>query len=140
MAARIGAGAKTRWVLAAAPLGNLPRRASEPAPATDDAVGTASDRRPGCHLLPNRTAWLHVFAAVRQFRPRNSRCPSQFGQARLLLATLLPSMSVTEQPASAAMNLPHFPFRRLGEQAGLVLLRAALVLAVVFALVHSAQG
>jgi len=38
------------------------------------------------------------------------------------------------------MNLRGFPFRKLGEQAGMVVLRAALVLAVVFALANSMQG
>jgi hypothetical protein len=38
------------------------------------------------------------------------------------------------------MNLSDLPFRKLGENAGIVLLRAALVLAVVFALINSLQG
>ena len=38
------------------------------------------------------------------------------------------------------MNRTDLPFRKLGEQAGILLLRAALVLAVAFALVHSLQG
>jgi len=38
------------------------------------------------------------------------------------------------------MNLPGISFRKLGEHAGIVLLRAALVLAVAFALVNSLQG
>ncbi len=38
------------------------------------------------------------------------------------------------------MNLPDLPLRKLGEQAGIVLLRAALVLAVAFALLNSLQG
>jgi hypothetical protein len=38
------------------------------------------------------------------------------------------------------MNLSDLPFRKLGEHAGIVLLRAALVLAVAFALVNSLQG
>jgi hypothetical protein len=38
------------------------------------------------------------------------------------------------------MHLPHLSLRRLGEQAGIVLLRAALVLAVAFALANSMQG
>ena len=38
------------------------------------------------------------------------------------------------------MRVPDFQFRKLGEQAGIVLLRAALVLAVVFALVNSMPG
>ncbi len=38
------------------------------------------------------------------------------------------------------MTFPPSRFRKLGEQAGLVLLRAALVLAVGFALANSMQG
>jgi hypothetical protein len=38
------------------------------------------------------------------------------------------------------MRVPDFQFRKLGEQAGIVLLRAALVLAVVFALANSFPG
>jgi hypothetical protein len=38
------------------------------------------------------------------------------------------------------MNLSDLPIRKLGEHAGIVLLRAALVLAVGFALVNSLQG
>ena len=38
------------------------------------------------------------------------------------------------------MRVPDSRFRRLGEQAGIVLLRAALVLSVVFALANSMPG
>ncbi|TWG94500.1 hypothetical protein L599_000100002160 [Luteimonas sp. J16] len=38
------------------------------------------------------------------------------------------------------MRVPDFRFRRLGEQAGILLLRAALVLALVFALANSLPG
>lgn len=38
------------------------------------------------------------------------------------------------------MNRSEIPFRKLGEQAGIVLLRAALVLALVFALANSMPG
>lgn len=38
------------------------------------------------------------------------------------------------------MRLPDFQIRRLGEQAGIMLLRAALVLALVFALANSLSG
>ena len=38
------------------------------------------------------------------------------------------------------MRVPEFRFRKLGEQAGIVLLRAALVLALLFALANSLPG
>ena len=79
-------------------------------------------------------------AGQRQLLRGKARCRSQFGQARLLLAIPAPSTAVTARPATAAMNLPDLPLRKLGEQAGIVLLRAALVLAVAFALLNSLQG
>lgn len=79
-------------------------------------------------------------AGQRQVLRDKARRRSQFGQARLLLALSAPSTDLTDLPATAAMNLSDLPFRKLGEHAGIVLLRAALVLAVGFALVNSLQG
>lgn len=42
--------------------------------------------------------------------------------------------------ATTTMQLPHFPFRKLGENAGMLLLRAALVLALLFALANAFPG
>lgn len=79
-------------------------------------------------------------AGQRQLVREKARRPSQFPQARLLLAVSVPSTEATDRQATAAMNLSDLPFRKLSEQAGIVLLRAALVLAVAFALVNSLQG
>ena len=38
------------------------------------------------------------------------------------------------------MRISDFPFHKLGEHAGMVLLRTALVLALLFALVNAFQG
>ena len=45
-----------------------------------------------------------------------------------------------DRSATAAMTVSPSRFRKFGDQAGLVVLRAALVLAVGFALANSMQG
>ena len=44
------------------------------------------------------------------------------------------------RPATTTMQLPDLQFRKLGETAGILLLRTALVLALAFALVNAFQG
>ena len=56
-------------------------------------------------------------------------CPSTTPQARDASAL-----------ATSIMRISDFPFHKLGEHAGMVLLRTALVLALLFALVNAFQG
>ncbi len=43
-------------------------------------------------------------------------------------------------PATTTMRLPDLQFRKLGEHAGMMLLRTALVLALLFALANTFPG
>lgn len=51
-----------------------------------------------------------------------------------------PRQPDTPDPATTTMHIPDLQFRKLGENAGMLLLRAALVLALVFALVNAFPG
>ena len=51
-----------------------------------------------------------------------------------------PWRPATPDPTATTMRIPDFQLRKLGENAGMLLLRAALVLALLFALANTFPG
>lgn len=76
-------------------------------------------------------------APLRHFRAVGMRTASRFGRARFLLVTSVARGDRRAEPAPIDMRVSDFHLRKLGEQAGIALLRAALLLAVAFALMDS---